>query len=432
MRNITSYLNEKLKSTQQTPANKADPKMSVKVSRARTTVMDSDYWTVEAIRTGPYLGDISLAARRRVPYGAPDSIYEIHVEAGIVKTSIRRYPDYFKLGWQHQFELGEGSAVAIAFNGNWQLYRRKWRIVTEEKPFIFWVDMQGVLWSQHWDLSETKRQIATSVVRVKAIRGWKNVNFPDKDQGVIVAYIKTDGKVYYSSYCQTIDYTYVWEPERQVQEFTGIAVSLNMFITNDFRMGFTIEDTIGNIHWLVTERNWAGMAIASETIKPHMEKSKTELIKVSYHDIFEPAETLKVITPYTTGIEHIFHDVSNKILWIKNIDNGSGDWGRLIQFETLYPLFEPQVANVFLEDTFFGLVIPVGEIIHLGGNIYQVSVSEETLVGMNNSQDTVRLTIKNLKTQLGLMMDDFSIEFTPVNLIPIEIPLPVVEEVWNE
>jgi hypothetical protein len=174
------------------------------------------------------------------------------------------------------------------------------------------------------------------------------------------------------------------------------------------------------------------MAIANETIKPHMEKSKTELIKVSYHDIFEPAETLKVFTPYTTGIEHIFHDVFNKILWIKNIDNGSGDWGRLIQFETLYPLFEPQVANVFLEDTFFGLVIPVGEIIHLGGNIYQVSVSEETLVGMNNSQDTVRLTIKNLKTQLGLMMDDFSIEFTPVNLIPIEIPLPVVEEVWNE
>ena len=67
MRNITSYLNEKLKSTQQTPANKADPKMSVKVSRARTTVMDSDYWTVEAIRTG-LIGDISLAARRRVPY----------------------------------------------------------------------------------------------------------------------------------------------------------------------------------------------------------------------------------------------------------------------------------------------------------------------------------------------------------------------------
>lgn len=243
MRSITSHLNEKLKSSQQTPANKADPRMSIRVSRARTTVMDSDYWTVETIRTADNLGDISLAARRRVPYGSPDSIYEIHIEGGIVKTSIRKYPDYFKHGWVHQFELGEGSAVAIAFNGNWQLHRRKWRLATDEKPFIFWVDSDGVLWSQLWDLIETKRQISSSVTRVKAIRGWKNVNFPDKDQGIIVSYIKADGKVYYSSYCQTVDFTNVWEPERLLAEFTATAVSLNMFITNDFRMGFTIEDS---------------------------------------------------------------------------------------------------------------------------------------------------------------------------------------------
>ena len=78
------------------------------------------------------------------------------------------------------------------------------------------------------------------------------------------------------------------------------------------------------------------------------------------------------------------------------------------------------------------MVIPIGNIDSLGGNIYQVSVSEETLVGMNNTQGTIRLNIKNLKTQLGLMMDDFSIEFTPINLVTIDIPLPVIEEVWNE
>jgi len=429
---MTSYLNKKLKNIHQTPANKSAPKMSVKVSRARTTVMDTDYWTVETIRIGSNLGDVSLAARRRVPYGSPDAIYEIHVEDGIIKTSIRNYPDYFNLGWQHQFELGEGKAVATAFNGNWKLYRRKWRIVTDEKPFIFWVDNQGVLWAQLWDLEETRREISSSVVKVKALRGWKNVNFPDKDQGVIVSYIKTDGKVYYSSYCQTIDYTYVWEPERQLTDFKGIAVSLNMFTTNDFRMGFIIEDNQGNIHWLITDRNWAGMAIASETIKPFLEKSKTELIKITYQDVFHPAETIRAYTPYSTGIEHIFHDVFNKILWIQNIDDGAGDWGRVFKFETLYPLYEPQVSNLLLEDTHFGMVIPIGNIDSLGGNIYQVSVSEETLVGMNNTQGTIRLNIKNLKTQLGLMMDDFSIEFTPINLVPIDIPLPVIEEVWNE
>lgn len=432
MRNITPHLNEKLKSTQQTPANKADPKMSIKVSRARTTVMDTDYWTVETIRTGSNLGDISLAARRRFPYGSPDSIYEIHVEDGIVRTSIRNYPDYFKLGWKHQFDLGEGNAVAIAFNGNWKIYRRKWRIVTDEKPFIFWVNNQGILYSQLWDLEDTKREIASSVVKVKAIRGWKNVNFPDKDQGVIVSYIKTDGKVYYSSYCQTVDYTHVWEPERQLSDFTKTAVSLNMFTSNDFRMGFTIEDNQGNIHWLITERNWAGMAIASETIKPYFEKSKIELIKLSFNDVFHPDERLQIFKPYTREIEHIFHDVFNKILWIENIDDGTGDWGRIIRFETLYPLYEPQVSNILLEDTYYGLVIPVGSIMNLSENIYQVSISDETLVGMNNAIDTIRFNILNLKTQLGLMIDNFYIEFAPVKLVPIYIPLPVVEEVWNE
>ena len=258
------------------------------------------------------------------------------------------------------------------------------------------------------------------------------MNFPDKDQGIIVSYIKTDGKVYYSSYCQTVDFTNVWEPERLLAEFTATAISLNMFITNDFRMGFTIEDSSGNIHWMVTERNWAGMAIATETIKPYLEKSKTELIKITYHDVFEPAETIRVYSPYSSGLEHIFHDAYNKFLWIENLDDGNGDWGRTIQFETLYPMYELQVVNLFLEDMYFGMVIPVGNVTHIGGNKYQASVSEETLVGMNNAQGSVRLTIKNLKTQLGLMMDDFVIEFTPVNLVPIEIPLPVVEEVWNE
>ena len=73
MRHTTTSLNEKLKSSQQTPANKADPKMSIQVSRARMTVMDSDYWTVESIREKTNLGDIGVAPRRFTPYGQPNS-----------------------------------------------------------------------------------------------------------------------------------------------------------------------------------------------------------------------------------------------------------------------------------------------------------------------------------------------------------------------
>ena len=47
--------------------------------------------------------------------------------------------------------MGLGSSVAIAFNGYWERYRKLWRLITEEKPWIFWVDSTGVLWRQHWD-----------------------------------------------------------------------------------------------------------------------------------------------------------------------------------------------------------------------------------------------------------------------------------------
>ena len=88
MRNITSYLNNKLKNSQQTPSNKSNPRMSIQVSRARTTIMDSDYWTVETIRENPNLGDISVVPRRLKAFGSPNRIYEIHVDDGKVSTAI--------------------------------------------------------------------------------------------------------------------------------------------------------------------------------------------------------------------------------------------------------------------------------------------------------------------------------------------------------
>ena len=190
MRSVNSLMEEKLKSDQQTPANKAAPQMSIQVSRARSTIMDSDYWTVETIRQKTGLGDISVVPRRYMPYGRPNRIYEIHVDNGVVGTSIREYPDTFKEGWKDQFILGSGSSVALAFDGNWQRYRGVWRLVTDEKPWIFWVDSSGILWRQLWDDASTLSQLDTGVSYVRAIRAWRNQYSAELDQGIVVGYIK--------------------------------------------------------------------------------------------------------------------------------------------------------------------------------------------------------------------------------------------------
>ena len=199
MKRTSPQLLQRMREMMQTTGNNANPKMLITSSRAKTTITDASYWTVETIRATSGLGDISVAPRRFKSYGKPNRLYEIHVKDGEVSTAIREYPDKLKQGWQPQFTLGStssnGGSVAIAFNGYWERYRKLWRLITDEKPWIFWVDSTGVLWRQHWDDISTLVQLDTGVTRVRAIRAWKNVTSAENDQGIVVGYIKTDGAV---------------------------------------------------------------------------------------------------------------------------------------------------------------------------------------------------------------------------------------------
>ena len=266
MRSIPPVLLAKIKEQNQTIWNDANPKMSINVARAKSTVMDSSYWTVETIRQKEGLGDISVAPRRFKSSGPPNRIYEIHVDNGIVGTAIREYPDKLKQGWQNQFSLGPGSKVAIAFDGEWHRFRKLWRLVTHEKPWIFWVDNVGDLYTQYWDDESTKILLASNVVYCRAIRAWKTLLAEDRDQGIVVGYIKTDGKVYYRQYIQYQDLSYSWGLEYQINEFVGTATNLNLFITNDYRMGFIVADNADNISWYVTNRNYSAMSLGLDTI----------------------------------------------------------------------------------------------------------------------------------------------------------------------
>ena len=238
MRGLSSDLMAKIQQSYQTIGNNSQPKAKITVARAKTTVTDADYWTVEKIREKSGLGDISVAPRRsKKHYGGPDRLYEIHVDNGQVKTAIREYPDKLKQGWQDQFTLGPGTDVAIAFDGEWELYRKVWRQRTHENPWIFWIDDLGVLWGQLWDDETTLVELATGVSKVTAIRGWKELDNGLNDQGIVVAFVKTDGTVWYRNYCIQVDLTYIWESQRQVTGFTGTATNVGLFLTNDYRLG---------------------------------------------------------------------------------------------------------------------------------------------------------------------------------------------------
>ncbi len=438
MRNLPQPIIDKLNSKYQTTYNNSNMNMDVYVARAKNTVDDSTYWTVETIRETSGLGDVSVAPRRFRPYGSPNRIYEIHVHNGEVKTSIREYPDRLKDGWQDQFSLGTGSSVAIVFDGHWEKYRKLWRLVTNEKPWIFWVDNAGILWRQHWDDETTKTELDTGVSKAKAIRAWKNVNLPDQDQGIVVGYIKTDGTVWYRNYCQQADYSYIWESPRQLTDFTGTAVNLNLFLSNDYRMGFVVEDSSHQVHWFVTPRNWAGMALEQDIIAVTA-KAEVAFTEVTYHKAFEE----EIITVSANAeVAFLFGATDNTIVGLENLPmtrfNEEGeeyqDWGFIVRVTLDY--FAVNIPTITLVDTEYNSQIPVShveEVIGSGGFQFDVYVDDVAAeFGLNTVQQAVQVTVSGAVNEAGYTYDTMVEEFTPVNLVPPALALPEVEAIWNE
>lgn len=430
MRNVDPVLSNKLNSQYQTKANNAQPKMSVAVARARNTVSDSSYWVVETIRTGANLGDVSLAPRRQKVTGPPNRIYEIHVIGGVVGTAIREYPDKFKDGWQNQFTLGTGSKVAIAFDGEWHRYRKLWRLVTHEKPWIFWVDGDSKLWAQLWDDDTTKQELATGVTYVRAIRAWKNLNMADKDQGIVVGYIKSDGKVYYRNYCQLLDLSYTWEPERQVAEFTGTALSLNLFITNDYRMGFVVEDSLNDVYWYITDRDWAGMAIAADTLSVAPAELTVDLIPIEYITPHIEDEYITV-APAELVTTLLYADTDNAVRAI-NAPNIDDDWGWIIDLTFDHPIPTLSLVEVVVTNVDNSTTITMASIEKVSDEIYRLHVSDIVESGINNVSGDIKVTVTGAINPAGYTYITMEHTFTPVNLVPTSIPVPEVEVIFNE
>ncbi len=436
MRNISPQLLAKIQSQNQTIYNDADPKMSVLVSRAKTTVTDSTYWTVETIRTKEGLGDLSIAARRYKPYGGPNMLFNIYIDNGVVKVATRDYPDYQKKKWQTQFELGQGSAVAIAFDGHWELYRKKWQPVTVEDPFIFWVDNSKKLWVQTWDEESTKYELSANVSKVKALRCWKNVNIAHNDQGVVAAYIKTDGSVYYRNYCVQEDGLVVWENERELEEFTGVAVNINLFITNDYRMGIIVQDNQNGIWLYITDRNWAGMAIHPEYFSVRAE-AKVDLIPVTYH---RPKHDHTFTLGAAVEIALLFGRTDNSLIDVKNVPTTRTneaqeeyqDYGFAVEITLNYKTVT--TPTITLRDSKTLAYYNVLEVQTIRNGYEYRAIVDDTIdeFGFNIAEENLTINITGFSNAAGYNYDTINQDFTPTGLEAPILPIPEVEVIYNE
>lgn len=293
MRYITSDMLNKANKRIQSVATNANPKMKVLTSRGLVREMFRVFDVEDTAIGASTNSDVTI---QRSTFGRPSQIFLTHLKNGQIEVKTKKLPYYEDVPWSLAFVISDPSGIkdsAIEFDGYWQRKQgeKRFDFISEELPYIFYVTNSGELYCQKWSKGADKIQLATGVRAISVVRGWVPVQAGHyDDQGLIVAYIKSDGMVYYRNYCINLAGSKSWEIERLVPGLPSGAVRVSTFRTNDFRVGFLAETSAGAIHMAVTDRNWAGMSFEPENISAMVSGLNVDLIPLKFTDIEAPNE----------------------------------------------------------------------------------------------------------------------------------------------
>lgn len=251
--------------------------------------------TGHTLLTEPIHEDISAASgdvtvRHLDGESEPSMAYAICIDSGIAQIYTRDFPSDENHPWRHKWSLGEALDAAIEFNGTWEMDASKeWYFLrTEQYPYIFFTDLESELYVQYWMDSSTRTHLASGVSNISACRGWQSTDDPVIDQGLIIGYLR-DGKVYYRALCYEESGETLWETEREVGELGEDNVSLTVFRTNDFRVGFLVGKGDGTMKMVLTGRSYAGQSVMPEAAVAWVKSDSAQLTAtpILYFKVYE-------------------------------------------------------------------------------------------------------------------------------------------------
>jgi hypothetical protein len=203
-----------------------------------------------------------LTIRQMAESYGPDEVWLAGIDAGEILVRKRDYNEVNpNVTWTPVFSLGHGKDAAIEFDGAWVLRSQaeQFTLETEEVPWFFWVDDDNTLYGQYGTDEDTKFVLDTNVLNVSACRGYSSMITPEQDQGLVVAYTKIGGSLYYKQYIYNVELgRKQWLSEVQLyaeEEWDSIKVTR----LNDYRICFTLSNNNHNL-WLLSDRTYVNQA----------------------------------------------------------------------------------------------------------------------------------------------------------------------------
>lgn len=229
------------------------------------------YFTINAGSYAEPSDDLSmdvldLSMRQLLESNGPDQIWFVGLENGEFTLSHRNYDPTNKqrIEITGVYNAGKALTGACEFDGEWvlRLKENKYTLETQDKPWIFWTNTENVLFGQIGDLESTRVTLDHDVINVSACKGYSSTIYKAQDQGLVVAYIKSDGTAWYRQYVFNTDKAQkIWMDAVQLDDskWTGIKVTR----LNDYRLSFELTSATDNL-WLITDRTYVNQAMRPE------------------------------------------------------------------------------------------------------------------------------------------------------------------------
>ena len=232
-------------------------------TRGLMYTIDGGYLAGRVIDTLSTVQDLSL---KQVDTTGPSEIWLVGIDAGEILVKSRSYvPEKLKTAFEARYSLGRGKAAAIEFNGYWTQPddADRFTIITEEDPYLFWIDTANTLWVQYGSDTSTMLQLDEGVSQVKACRGFKSEKYLLQDQGLVVAYLK-NGRAYYRQYIydDTIS-IYRWTDATEVDSSASEVQHVSIGRLNDYRMQISLTTT-EEVRSYITDRTYVNQAAMPE------------------------------------------------------------------------------------------------------------------------------------------------------------------------
>ena len=283
MRILPIEIRNKLLERFQVESKGARPNLRVVATQSSVnTLLTEEVHTESAASFG------DVAVRQLPGEAAPSLAYAICMDNGVANLYERSFPTDLESPWAWNWTLGAATDVAIEFNGEWTINpkTRCYALITELTPYIFFTDASTTLFVQKWQDETSRIPLAEHVEQISSCRAWKSSLDTGGDQGLVIGYLR-EGSVYYRTYAKQDGGALLWEEERQVSELGTGNVSLALFRTNDYRLGFVTERA-GQMQYVLSRRTYAGQAMPAEYVDVQPRNARVWTMSPTR---YEPVET---------------------------------------------------------------------------------------------------------------------------------------------